>query len=99
MEEGCHRRGICHFRSTLRVWAEFIVPIGKRSEHLRGMPLVTCMKELQSIAWEPMASTSVNLFTNTSTYLLLLPGVFEVSMRAVQRHAPLVSSFSRSLSD
>jgi hypothetical protein len=52
------------------VWSEFTVPTGKRSEHRRGMPLVTRLLELQpeeqrrETQWH---SSSVNFCRKTRT--------------------------------
>jgi hypothetical protein len=52
-----------HQTAAYRVWAEVMVATGKRSEHPRGMPLVTRMHELQASTcgnqWHPRVQISV----------------------------------------
>jgi hypothetical protein len=56
---------VVRFNSALTFsdWTQFTVPIGKRSEHPRGMPLVTRMQELQASRcgnqWHPRVSIPV----------------------------------------
>jgi hypothetical protein len=45
---------------AFHVWTGFTVPTGKRSEHPRGMPLVTRTIASNEHEWEPMASSSAN---------------------------------------
>jgi hypothetical protein len=58
---------------SFSVWTQFTVLTGKRSEHPRGLPLVTRMLASSEQEWEPMAFSSVDLCRKTRTVRSRIP--------------------------
>jgi hypothetical protein len=65
------RRGGAYFKvaklAAFGVWTQFTVSTGKRVKLQRGTPLVARMFASNEHAWDPMASSSVNLCRKTGT--------------------------------